>query len=203
MLSASSPDDEALVLGAKYFGFEFINRIDSSAIINTWDVTAPPLPAAQKGSRSPLNSGVLASSSPAAAAAAGRGSDGDITRGKNACFSSENVTASPHPKSVVAVSPAGGASAATATTTTPVEDLDKLAVIGAAARPPLSSPALPAPSASSTNNRDSAQAEGEGRSEQGPQGEGGVSRATTTEGPGGSAANVTPASYEVGEWVDG
>eukprot|EP00903_Cladosiphon_okamuranus_P011458 g10792.t1 len=42
ILSASSPDDEALVLGAKYFGFEFINRIDSNAILHTWDVTAPP-----------------------------------------------------------------------------------------------------------------------------------------------------------------
>lgn len=42
ILSASSPDDEALVLGAKYFGFEFINRIDSSAVLDTWDVTAPP-----------------------------------------------------------------------------------------------------------------------------------------------------------------
>lgn len=42
ILSASSPDDEALVLGAKYFGFEFTNRIDTSAIIHTWDVTAPP-----------------------------------------------------------------------------------------------------------------------------------------------------------------
>ncbi|CAM9975794.1 unnamed protein product, partial [Hapterophycus canaliculatus] len=38
ILSASSPDDEALVLGAKYFGFEFVNRIDSSAILHTWDV---------------------------------------------------------------------------------------------------------------------------------------------------------------------
>lgn len=46
MLSASSPDDEALVLGAKYFGFEFVNRIDGSAVIKTWDVsvTPPPLP---------------------------------------------------------------------------------------------------------------------------------------------------------------
>ncbi|CAN0077729.1 unnamed protein product, partial [Ectocarpus fasciculatus] len=42
MLSASSPDDEALVLGAKYFGFEFVNRIDSSAILHTWDVAEPP-----------------------------------------------------------------------------------------------------------------------------------------------------------------
>ncbi|CAM9108152.1 unnamed protein product [Ectocarpus sp. 8 AP-2014] len=42
MLSASSPDDEALVLGAKYFGFEFVNRIDSSAILHTWDVSTPP-----------------------------------------------------------------------------------------------------------------------------------------------------------------
>lgn len=44
MLSASSPDDEALVLGAKYFGFEFVNRIDGSAVIKTWDVFATPLP---------------------------------------------------------------------------------------------------------------------------------------------------------------
>lgn len=33
MLSASSPDDEALVLGAKYFGVEFAERIDTSAVI--------------------------------------------------------------------------------------------------------------------------------------------------------------------------
>ncbi|CAN0099307.1 unnamed protein product, partial [Sphacelaria rigidula] len=33
VLSASSPDDEALVLGAKYFGFEFAERIDTSAVI--------------------------------------------------------------------------------------------------------------------------------------------------------------------------
>lgn len=34
VLSASSPDDEALVLGAKYFGVEFTERIDTSAIIH-------------------------------------------------------------------------------------------------------------------------------------------------------------------------
>lgn len=50
ILSASSPDDEALVLGAKYFGFEFVNRIDSKAVVNTWDVTSPP--PATKTSRS-------------------------------------------------------------------------------------------------------------------------------------------------------
>lgn len=33
MLSASSPDDEALVLGAKYFGVEFAERIDTSAVL--------------------------------------------------------------------------------------------------------------------------------------------------------------------------
>lgn len=30
------------MLGAKYFGFEFANRIDSKAVVNTWDVTSPP-----------------------------------------------------------------------------------------------------------------------------------------------------------------
>lgn len=30
------------MLGARYFGFEFMNRIDSSAILHTWDVTSPP-----------------------------------------------------------------------------------------------------------------------------------------------------------------
>ncbi|CAN0348527.1 unnamed protein product [Discosporangium mesarthrocarpum] len=35
VLSASSPDDEALVLGAKYFGVEFTDRVDSSAIVQT------------------------------------------------------------------------------------------------------------------------------------------------------------------------
>ncbi|CAM9795377.1 unnamed protein product [Chrysoparadoxa australica] len=33
MLSASSPDDEALVLGAKYFGVEFVNRVDTTAVL--------------------------------------------------------------------------------------------------------------------------------------------------------------------------
>ena len=214
MLSASSPDDEALVLGAKYFGFEFINRIDSSAIINTWDVTSPPPSAAQKHSRSPLNSGVVASSPLAAAAAApaaaaaSSGSDG-VTGGENTCFSSEIVIASPHPTSVVAVSPTGGGGpAATATDTTAlVEGVDETTVNRANAAPPLASAAPPAPSANSTNHRESAQAEGEGRSEQGPQEGGGGIQATTTGSPGGSAANVTPASYEVcvwaGGWVDG
>lgn len=45
ILSASSPDDEALVLGAKYFGFEFVNRVDGKAVLNTWDVTGSPPPA--------------------------------------------------------------------------------------------------------------------------------------------------------------
>ncbi|CAN0256362.1 unnamed protein product, partial [Pylaiella littoralis] len=48
ILSASSPDDEALVLGAKYFGFEFVKRIDCSAILHTWDVTAPPPPSPER-----------------------------------------------------------------------------------------------------------------------------------------------------------
>ncbi|CAB1098406.1 unnamed protein product [Ectocarpus sp. CCAP 1310/34] len=53
MLSASSPDDEALVLGAKYFGFEFVNRIDSSAILHTWDFSTPPsLPTSSRNGRS-------------------------------------------------------------------------------------------------------------------------------------------------------
>lgn len=68
ILSASSPDDEALVLGAKYFGFEFANRIDSKAVVNTWDVTSPP--PATKTSRS-------ASSSSTTGGAAGT----DMSRG--------------------------------------------------------------------------------------------------------------------------
>lgn len=42
MLSASSPDDEALVLGAKYFGFEFTERVDGNAVVYTKDVNSPP-----------------------------------------------------------------------------------------------------------------------------------------------------------------
>ncbi|KAG5183758.1 hypothetical protein JKP88DRAFT_198883 [Tribonema minus] len=41
VLSASSPDDEALVLGAKYFGFEFLDRADTTALIRRTVVHAP------------------------------------------------------------------------------------------------------------------------------------------------------------------
>ncbi|CAM9783336.1 unnamed protein product, partial [Choristocarpus tenellus] len=41
VLSASSPDEEALVLGASYFGVEFVDRIDTNAIVCT---TRMPLP---------------------------------------------------------------------------------------------------------------------------------------------------------------
>ncbi len=37
MLSASSPDEEALVLGAKYFGYEFCDRVDSVATLRIYD----------------------------------------------------------------------------------------------------------------------------------------------------------------------
>lgn len=69
ILSASSPDDEALVLGAKYFGFEFINRIDSSAILHTWDVTAPP---------SSSSSSVAAPGGEGAVGVQGAGSEGVV-----------------------------------------------------------------------------------------------------------------------------
>ncbi len=36
-LSASSPDEEALVLGAKYFGYEFYDRIDNVAKLRIYD----------------------------------------------------------------------------------------------------------------------------------------------------------------------
>ena len=42
MLSASSPDEEALVLGAKYFGVEFAERIDTKAVVHRTEVC--PLP---------------------------------------------------------------------------------------------------------------------------------------------------------------
>ncbi len=37
ILSASSPDEEALVLGAKYFGFEFFDRVDTMAKLRIYD----------------------------------------------------------------------------------------------------------------------------------------------------------------------
>ncbi|CAM9092815.1 unnamed protein product, partial [Phaeothamnion confervicola] len=42
ILSASSPDDEALVLGAKYFGCEFVDRVDSAAVVRKTRMTGPP-----------------------------------------------------------------------------------------------------------------------------------------------------------------
>ncbi len=36
-LSASSPDEEALVLGAKYFGYEFCDRVDNMATLRVFD----------------------------------------------------------------------------------------------------------------------------------------------------------------------
>jgi len=44
VLSASSPDDEALVLGAKYFGFEFVDRIDGNAVIKRRVISSPDSP---------------------------------------------------------------------------------------------------------------------------------------------------------------
>ncbi|CAN0191506.1 unnamed protein product, partial [Ectocarpus fasciculatus] len=44
VLSASSPDDEALVLGAKYFGVEFTERIDTTAIIRRTPMPSPLSP---------------------------------------------------------------------------------------------------------------------------------------------------------------
>ncbi|CAN0038698.1 unnamed protein product [Pylaiella littoralis] len=41
VLSASSPDDEALVLGAKYFGVEFTERVDTSAVIQRTPMPGP------------------------------------------------------------------------------------------------------------------------------------------------------------------
>lgn len=47
VLSASSPDDEALVLGAKYFGVEFAERVDTSAILYRRRVSEQRLMATQ------------------------------------------------------------------------------------------------------------------------------------------------------------
>lgn len=69
MLSASSPDDEALVLAAKYFGFEFVDRIHGSAVVNTWSVTRVPRGVAAIATAVPG-----ASSSAAAPAVAGSSS---------------------------------------------------------------------------------------------------------------------------------
>ncbi|CAM9989729.1 unnamed protein product, partial [Ectocarpus sp. 4 AP-2014] len=44
VLSASSPDDEALVLGAKYFGVEFTERIDTTAVIRRTPMPSPLSP---------------------------------------------------------------------------------------------------------------------------------------------------------------
>lgn len=83
ILSASSPDDEALVLGAKYFGFEFVNRIDSNAVLNTWDVTAPPT-ATKTTPRSSSNSSIASK----AADASSSGSSPRRGREENRAISS-------------------------------------------------------------------------------------------------------------------
>jgi phospholipid-transporting ATPase len=41
VLSASSPDEEALVLGAKYFGFEFVNRQEGVTRLLVRDMAGP------------------------------------------------------------------------------------------------------------------------------------------------------------------
>lgn len=67
MLSASSPDDEALVLGAKYFGFEFIDRINSNAVVKVGPVADAPsavIAAAAKAAARARESGVRGTPSP-------------------------------------------------------------------------------------------------------------------------------------------
>lgn len=67
MLSASSPDDEALVLGAKYFGFEFIDRINSNAVVKVGPVADAPsavIAAAAKAAARAREAGVRGTPSP-------------------------------------------------------------------------------------------------------------------------------------------
>ncbi|CAM9636300.1 unnamed protein product [Ascophyllum nodosum] len=47
VLSASSPDEEALVLGAKYFGVEFAERINTKAVVHRTEMPAPLDPCGQ------------------------------------------------------------------------------------------------------------------------------------------------------------